>query len=686
MKMSPSRKVRVLLIGSSVVAGLILVYYFAISKTTVVIGKDVPLEDTELGQFTELRGSRLPDDHERDGKLWLVKFQKTPGSDPEPEEITTEVPASEETTFSMLPPQILTSNDFDKTMVGFLNFDVWHWFVGYLVDDMRIKRDFPNNPDVRKVTSSLRVYFSEKDPEDVRGKYAHKIYGYLLPPTTGEYAFSIDMSQLTAACSAELWISKDSDPMRMVRVLVLEYPELGRGKAPISKRVESAGIAMQADVYYFEFLEKGFDGQCTVEIKWRTPGQQEFVSIPKTNFAMAVKLDGNGKYTNWPIVEKLKGHLPSNDLQTHHHVEFVGDTILPITDLIVLPSCTFQAEYVRARKVKQYTGIKKVFASKVYPHDNTWHKRQYKDDAGNKKLDPAVAEKVLRLYKETFSQSKRYDGEVLDIRYLEETPNEEKGSRFLLELDIQLKDEEKPVHTSEYVYLPTGKDALCHAENFQWSKGVDVYVVVSVKNLGLWVKHLIHNMEWLYSKTQDDNFELVIVDYESEDIDVEAVLRKSSLKRWKVIHEKGPFSRSGGLQAGVEYVTNPDSIVMTIDMHLTMPPGFVEYVRRHVVKGKMGFAPMFFRLRPGYTEININGFWETLTYGLFGMFKSDWTAFGGFDTQKYKFKWGGEDWDLLDKAIAYGYELFRIRYPGLMHYHHTKAGMWGNKDKKKQRR
>ena len=30
--MSPSRKVRVLLIGSSVVAGLILVYYFAISS------------------------------------------------------------------------------------------------------------------------------------------------------------------------------------------------------------------------------------------------------------------------------------------------------------------------------------------------------------------------------------------------------------------------------------------------------------------------------------------------------------------------------------------------------------------------------------------------------------------------------------------------------------------------------
>ena len=43
---------------------------------------------------------------------------------------------------------------------------------------------------------------------------------------TGEYAFSIEMSQLTAACSAELWMSRDSDPRGIARVLVLEYPEL----------------------------------------------------------------------------------------------------------------------------------------------------------------------------------------------------------------------------------------------------------------------------------------------------------------------------------------------------------------------------------------------------------------------------------------------------------------------------
>ena len=67
-----------------------------------------------------------------------------------------------------------------------------------------------------------------------------------------------------------------------------------------------------------------------------------------------------------------------------------------------------------------------------------------------------------------------------------------------------------------------------------------------------------------------------------------------------MISLSGGFSRSGGLQAGIDYVTvsgdwgapnrvyfsagspsqDPNSIVMTIDMHLTLPPGFVEYTRR----------------------------------------------------------------------------------------------------------
>ena len=50
--------------------------------------------------------------------------------------------------------------------------------------------------------------------------------------------------------------------------------------------------------------------------------------------------------------------------------------------------------------------------------------------------------------------------------------------------------------------------------------------------------------------------------------------------------------------------------------------------------------------------IYLIGYWDYLTYGLFSLYKSDWIAIGGFDLNIYKNRWGGEDWDLLDRYIA----------------------------------
>ena len=91
------------------------------------------------------------------------------------------------------------------------------------------------------------------------------------------------------------------------------------------------------------------------------------------------------------------------------------------------------------------------------------------------------------------------------------------------------------------------------------------------------------------------------------------------------------------------------------------------------------------------------------------MYKSDFVLFGAFRGMKNSTKWGGEDWKLLDKcvsiaqamslfklvisvsikpsyffvlcrAVDFGYEVYRLRCPGLVHYYHTKAGMWDNKN------
>ena len=82
----------------------------------------------------------------------------------------------------------------------------------------------------------------------------------------------------------------------------------------------------------------------------------------------------------------------------------------------------------------------------------------------------------MSLYKKAFQLSK-LNGTVKDLRYLEQTFNDKNGSRYLLELDIQLH--QKTVHTSEYVYLNKNSTHLCHTSNFQWAEATHVYLAVS---------------------------------------------------------------------------------------------------------------------------------------------------------------------------------------------------------------
>ena len=42
------------------------------------------------------------------------------------------------------------------------------------------------------------------------------------------------------------------------------------------------------------------------------------------------------------------------------------------------------------------------------------------------------------------------------------------------------------------------------------------------------------------------------------------------------------------------------------------------------------------------------------------------------NAEEFKYKWGGEDWDLLDRVVNAQLEVERIKYPGLYHHYHTK--------------
>ena len=97
-----------------------------------------------------------------------------------------------------------------------------------------------------------------------------------------------------------------------------------------------------------------------------------------------------------------------------------------------------------------------------------------------------------------------YCPSVLDV----ETP-------ISLSQEVKWKDGSPSTFISEYIYRPesnsTQKYSLCSVDGFQWDRHTRVNMVVTVKNLGSWVLHLIRNMEDVSSSQP-----LVCVQYVSD--------------------------------------------------------------------------------------------------------------------------------------------------------------------------
>ena len=526
---------------------------------------------------------------------------------------------------------------------------------------------FPNFPFSHKTTTLAFV-----TKFDINSIY--RVFGYLIPPLDGSYIFAVDIQT-----PVQFWISKDDLPANLSLVPLLQLRSNILSSDLYSSFLNNENMVElgRNKYFYVEFffaLKQSLIG--SLSLKWLIPGEKEFQNIDKAFMGATSEQAIQSSPSPTPPYPPFR--LPNIvvDANFAKRISFITLPHLSLKELDQLYTvCDYSPSFAIIQSIARYRGVEMVgpMVLSVFPDDGSNFRGASRE---RNELIPqqeanSILESHIKTMKEKWSEIKS-----IFLVNLEVQRDPSKGNRFLIETEVALKDSVK-YRFSQFLFSPIDNPiSYCQPRGVRYKGNTFVHIALSLKNQGHFFQYFIENVERIYRETKDENFGIIVVDFDSTDIDVEQVVKRSLIPYKKFVRMEGKYERASSLNMALSKVDNENDIVFTCDLHLELPNDIVDSIRKHSFQGLSGYAPIVFRLECGHTILNPSGFWEGVGYGLFSMYKSDWVKVGSFNSANYKDKWGGEDWELVDRFLSKGYFMDRMKHSQLLHFFHDRSKLW----------
>ena len=145
---------------------------------------------------------------------------------------------------------------------------------------------------------------------------------------------------------------------------------------------------------------------------------------------------------------------------------------------------------------------------------------------------------------------------------------------------------------------------------------------------------------------------------------------------------QGSFQRAIAFQNAVSLFAD-NALLFLVDIDCSIDQSLMRRIRFNTHQGRQIFFPiMFSQYNPKVVSLfnrtyegnnyqrfaSNNGYWRASSYGQVALFKSDFDAVGGFNTDIRG--WGKEDIDFASRIHRKKLHIFRSPDPGLVHIYH----------------